>query len=80
MKHRLTLFVSVNVILTVVLKLIKTHYFSQKRENDRHSKKIQNNECGGTLKDKFEPVTRKRVFGVCDQVRLKPACSATEAS
>ena len=25
-------------------------------------------------------VTRKPVFGVCDQVRLKPACSATEAS
>ena len=25
-------------------------------------------------------VTRKPVFGVCDQVRLKPACSATETS
>ena len=25
-------------------------------------------------------VTRKPVFGVCDQVRLKPACSASEAS
>ena len=25
-------------------------------------------------------VTRKPVFGVCDQARLKPACSATEAS
>ena len=24
-------------------------------------------------------VTRKPVFGVCDQVRLKPACRATEA-
>ena len=25
-------------------------------------------------------ITRKPVFGVCDQVRLKPDCSATEAS
>ena len=25
-------------------------------------------------------VMRKPVFGVCDQVRLKPACSATETS
>ena len=25
-------------------------------------------------------VTRKPVFGVCDQVRLEPACSATETS
>ena len=25
-------------------------------------------------------VTRKPVFGVCDQVRLKPACSADETS
>ena len=25
-------------------------------------------------------VTRKPVFGICDQVRLKPACSATETS
>ena len=25
-------------------------------------------------------VTKKPVFGVCDQVRLKPACSPTEAS
>ena len=25
-------------------------------------------------------VTRKPVFGVCDQLRLKPACSATETS
>ena len=25
-------------------------------------------------------VTRKPVFGVCDQERLKPACSASEAS
>ena len=25
-------------------------------------------------------VTRKPVFGVCDQVRLEPACAATEAS
>ena len=24
-------------------------------------------------------VSRKPVFGVCDQVRLKPACAATEA-
>ena len=23
---------------------------------------------------------RKRIFGVCDQVRLKPACSADETS
>ena len=25
-------------------------------------------------------VSRKPVFGVCDQVRLKPACSASEAT
>ena len=25
-------------------------------------------------------VTRKPVFGVCDQLRLKPACSADETS
>ena len=25
-------------------------------------------------------VTRKPVFGVCDQVKHKPACAATEAS
>ena len=25
-------------------------------------------------------VTRKPVFGVCDQVRLKPVCSASETS
>ena len=25
-------------------------------------------------------VTRTSVFGVCDQLRLKPACSATETS
>ena len=25
------------------------------------------------------PVTRQRVFGIYDQVRLKPACAATEA-
>ena len=25
-------------------------------------------------------VTRKPVFGVCDRVRLKPACSATRTS
>ena len=25
-------------------------------------------------------VTRQSVFGVCDQVRLKPACSATKAT
>ena len=29
---------------------------------------------------KFSLITRKPVFGVCDQVRLKPICSATEAS
>ena len=28
----------------------------------------------------MSPVTRKPVFGVCDQVRLEPACSATETS
>ena len=28
----------------------------------------------------MSPVMRKPVFGVCDQVRLKPACSATETS
>ena len=28
----------------------------------------------------YEPVTRKPVFGVCNQVRLKPACSATGTS
>ena len=30
--------------------------------------------------DKMSHVTRKPVFGVYDQVRLKLACSATEAS
>ena len=29
---------------------------------------------------KVHPLTRKPVFGGLDQVRLKPACSATEAS
>ena len=29
---------------------------------------------------KMSHVTRKPFFGVCDQVRLKPACSATETS
>ena len=36
---------------------------------------------GTSHKDKealFEP--RKPAFGVCDQVRRKPACSATETS
>ena len=28
----------------------------------------------------MSPITRKPVFGVCDQVRHKPACPATEAS
>ena len=28
---------------------------------------------------KLSLVTKKTVFGVCDQVRLKPACAATEA-
>ena len=28
----------------------------------------------------MDHVTSKPVFGVCDQVRLKPACSATETS
>ena len=28
----------------------------------------------------FSLVTRKPVFGVCDLVRLKPACSATETN
>ena len=29
---------------------------------------------------KMSLITRKPVFGVCDQIRLKPACSAQEAS
>ena len=33
-----------------------------------------------SLLDEMSLVTRKPVFGVCDQVRLKPACSATEAT
>ena len=28
----------------------------------------------------FSFVTRKPVFGVCDHVRLKPACATTETS
>ena len=28
----------------------------------------------------YEPRHKKPLFGVCDQVRLKPACSATETS
>ena len=28
----------------------------------------------------IQPNIRKPVFGVCDQVSLKPACSASEAS
>ena len=28
---------------------------------------------------KLSLVTKKTVFGVCDQVRFKPACAATEA-
>ena len=31
-------------------------------------------------RDSFEPRHEKAVFGVCDQVRLKPACLATETS
>ena len=38
------------------------------------------NYCTGTHHSDMSHVTRKPVFGVCDQVRLKPACSATEAS
>ena len=30
--------------------------------------------------DHLSHITRKPVFGVCDQVRLKPACSAKETS
>ena len=33
-----------------------------------------------TLPSDMSPVTRKPVFGVSDQVRLKPVCSASEAS
>ena len=32
------------------------------------------------IKNQLSLVTRKRVFRVCDLVRLKPACSATETS
>ena len=28
----------------------------------------------------MNPVTRKPVFGVCDKIRLEPACLATEDS
>ena len=31
-------------------------------------------------KDHISLVTRKPIFGVSDQLRLKPACSATETS
>ena len=33
-----------------------------------------------TPKNHMSLVTRKPVLGVCDQVRLKPACSAIETS
>ena len=32
------------------------------------------------ITNKMGPVSRKPVFGVRNQVRLKPACSATETS
>ena len=38
------------------------------------------NYCTGTHHSDMSHVTRKPVFGVFNQVRLKPACSATEAS
>ena len=33
----------------------------------------------GILNSHMSPVTRKPVFGVCDEVRHKPACTDTEA-
>ena len=36
--------------------------------------------CGAILVPYMSLVTRKPVFRVFDQVRLKPACAATEAS
>ena len=33
-----------------------------------------------TVRWEVSLVTRKPLFGVSDQIRLKPACSATEAS
>ena len=33
-----------------------------------------------SARQQINHVTRKPIFGVCDLVRLKPACSATEAS
>ena len=33
-----------------------------------------------SLEIKVSHIIRKPVFGVCDQVRLKPACSITETS
>ena len=33
-----------------------------------------------THSEQLNLITRKPVFGVCDQVRLEPACSATETS
>ena len=36
--------------------------------------------CSVVLEIQLSLVTRKSVFGVCHQVRLKPVCSATETS
>ena len=43
-------------------------------------KAINEAKDGGNNNIKMSHVTRKPVFGVCDQVRLKPACSAVETS
>ena len=55
------------------------------------NKKMQSNSTSGSAQDTKQKtntitrhheshVTRKSVFGVSDQVRLKPACSASETS
>ena len=36
--------------------------------------------CYSVAQQYMSHVTKKTVFGVSDQLRLKPACSATEAS
>ena len=42
--------------------------------------RYDSNEIHNNSYFKLSHVTRKPVFGVCDQVRHKPACAATEAS
>ena len=45
-----------------------------------HCDDVLNHPSSIKLNDDMSNVTRKPVFGMFGQVRLKPACSATEAS